>query len=259
MQNATVNSTLEWEVEVVITQVHRQLIQRHSGLSAQEYVTLRYTVVMQRKSTYYVMYLIVPCVLCTVLVLISFAIPPENGERIGFCSTVMLSVSVYLLLIADLLPDNSDALPILGIYYTMTMVEIALALVATILVLRAYHSASEPPSCVKALYNTCKARKNKKRGGKSQKAPKRNAVGSELPEVESVTMANSKPLARVDGEQNKFSLEEDENSETENRKIWRSVAVFFDRVFFWLFAAMFIVSTAFLIKAPISHRSWLSV
>lgn len=108
------------------------------------------------------MLLIVPCVLCTMLVLISFAIPPENGERIGFCATIMISVSVYLLIMADLLPEKSDTLPILGIYYTITMAEIAAALMATILVLNVYQCLSEPPACFKPCTECANPSKRKK-------------------------------------------------------------------------------------------------
>ena len=98
---------------------------------AQKYSFAKYRLKITRRPLYYIMLLIVPCVLCTMLVLISFAIPPENGERIGFCATIMISVSFYLIIMADMLPEKSDTLPILGIYYTITMVEIAAALMAT--------------------------------------------------------------------------------------------------------------------------------
>jgi len=114
--------------------------------SAQKYSFAKYTLTIKRKPLYHIMLLIVPCVLCTLLVLISFAIPPENGERIGFCATIMISISVYLLIMAEMLIEKSDTLPTLGIYYIITMVEIAAVLMGTILVLRVYHSVSGPPA-----------------------------------------------------------------------------------------------------------------
>lgn len=128
----------------------RRMSQQH-GDARHEHSLTEYTLKIKRRPLYYTMLMIMPCVACTLLVLASFAIPPEISERIGFCSTVMLSISVYLLIMADMLPEKSDTLPILGIYYIITMLEIALAIIGTIIVLRIYHSASEPPDCFKTL------------------------------------------------------------------------------------------------------------
>ena len=224
--------------------------------SAQKYSFAKYTLRIKRRPLYYIMLLIVPCVLCTLLVLISFSIPPENGERIGFCATIMISISVYLLIMADLLPEKSDTLPILGIYYTITMVEIAAALMATILVLRVYHSVSEPPACFKAL---CRARKPKSQNRiecasklklKKKFLSKRNAVASDM----NIVGDEHAPEA-VDPEQKPGALiENNEPAEDDNRKIWRAVAVKCDRLFFWLFLIMFLASTGYLMQFRPSFR-----
>lgn len=79
------------------------------------------------------------------LVLVSFFIPVESGERIGLCATILLAVSVYLLVVTDQLPEQSDTLPLIGVYYIAIMFEIGLALAASVLVLRTHHATSEPP------------------------------------------------------------------------------------------------------------------
>lgn len=223
--------------------------------SIQKYSFAEYTLKIKRKPLYYIMLLIVPCVLCTLLILISFAIPPENGERIGFCATIMISVSVYLLIMADMLPEKSDTLPILGVYYTITMVEIAVALMATILVLRVYHSVSEPPACFKALWRMRKPTKPKKGIECASKIKlkkllsKPNAVASDMNIVGDNTDTTAHAPVPVDPEQKPVVLNEDnEPAEDDNRKIWRAVAVTCDRLFFWLFLIMFLASTGYLMK-----------
>ena len=219
---------------------------------AQKYSFAKYRLKITRRPLYYIMLLIVPCVLCTMLVLISFAIPPENGERIGFCATIMISVSFYLIIMTDMLPEKSDTLPILGIYYTITMVEIAAALMATILVLRVYHSVSEPPACFKAL---CRVRKPKPKKGtecagklKLKKfLSKRNAVASDITIVgEEDTIVHAPD--QVDPEQKPVVLNEDNEPADGNRQVWRAVAVTCDRLFFWLFLIIFLSSTGYLMK-----------
>ncbi|XP_078370594.1 neuronal acetylcholine receptor subunit alpha-5-like isoform X2 [Oculina patagonica] len=245
------NKNGEWEMENVYQEVYSTGMEQRAN-SAQKYSFAKYTLEIKRKPLYYVMLLIVPCVLCTLLVLISFKIPPENGERIGFCSTIMISVSVYLLIMADMLPEKSDTLPILGIYYTITMLEIALALMATILALSAYHSVSEPPACFKALYRMRKRKKEKEiesqRKLKLKKFLKRNAVESATPTAESGAGGIARVPVPVDPERKPAFLNDNELTEDEKRKIWRTVAVAWDRIFFWLFLFVFLGSTGYLMK-----------
>ena len=98
-----------------------------------------------RRPTYFVLFSFVPCMIIGMLILVSFLIPAESGERIGLCSTILLAVSVYLLVVTEQLPEQSDTLPLIGVYYIVIMFEIGLALAATVLVLMAYHGTSEPP------------------------------------------------------------------------------------------------------------------
>lgn len=249
----------EWEFKRMYVHISRKISQRHEDARL-EYPLITYTLEIKRRPLYYIMLMIIPCVLCTLLVLASFAIPPENGERIGFCSTVMLSISVYLLIMADMLPEKSDTLPVLGVYYTITMFEIALALIGTIVVLRIYHSASEPPNCFKTLHEKRKAKKLKKiRGGGKWTMTKllrgnavtnnNNPVGGDAePNITQVPVDTEPRQTEVKGDGNGIELTEDEN-----KKIWRSIAVTCDRIFFWLFSIIFIGSTAYVIA---NHRNF---
>ena len=94
---------------------------------------------------FFVLFSIVPCMIIGMLILVSFFIPAESGERIGLCATILLAVSVYLLVVTEQLPEQSDTLPLIGVYYIVVMFEIGLALAATVLVLMAHHATSEPP------------------------------------------------------------------------------------------------------------------
>ena len=98
-----------------------------------------------RKPMFFVLFTLVPCMIIGMLILVSFFIPAESGERIGLCATILLAVSVYLLVITEQLPEQSDTLPLIGVYYIVIMFEIGLALTATVLVLMAHHATSKPP------------------------------------------------------------------------------------------------------------------
>ena len=112
-----------------------------------------YTLQMKRKSLYYMFYVFIPSVLLTILALSSFLIHAESGERIGFVTTILLAMTVFLLVIPSFLPVTSDGLPILGVNLQATMILIAAVLFANIFVLRVYFLEGTPPEWVEKFCN----------------------------------------------------------------------------------------------------------
>lgn len=101
------------------------------------------------------------------LVFLNFIIPPESGERISFCITILLSMSVYLLMLANSLPETSDDVAMLGVYYMVTIVLVAFSLVGTVVVLRCHFAESKPPKCLVKFAKNILRRKGKKSTGKT--------------------------------------------------------------------------------------------
>ncbi|EDO42072.1 predicted protein, partial [Nematostella vectensis] len=99
----------------------------------QSYPDVTFTLNIRRKTIFYYMNLIMPCFLITGLTLLSFFLPPESGERITLVITNLLAMTVFMLLVADWLPPTSEVVPLISMYYTLTMMEVGLALVATCL------------------------------------------------------------------------------------------------------------------------------
>lgn len=62
----------------------------------------------------YVVNLIVPLFYLLVLDVASFFIHASKGEKLSFKITVLLSISVLLLILQDLLPSTEDNLPFIG-------------------------------------------------------------------------------------------------------------------------------------------------
>lgn len=104
------------------------------------YPDITFVINLQRRSLYYTYNLIVPNFLIALLAFFSFYIPVECGERISFVITVLLSMTVFLLLVAESIPPTSEAVPVIGMYYTSSIIEVALALIATGVSLKVYYS-----------------------------------------------------------------------------------------------------------------------
>lgn len=106
----------------------------------EKYPDITFIINLQRRSLFYTYNLIIPNFLIALLAFFSFYIPVECGERISFVITVLLSMTVFLLLVAESIPPTSEAIPVIGMYYTSSIIEVALALVATGISLKVYYS-----------------------------------------------------------------------------------------------------------------------
>ncbi|CAH1772381.1 unnamed protein product, partial [Owenia fusiformis] len=83
------------------------------------YVT--FSITLKRKPKYYIMNIVVPTILISLVALMVFLMPPETGEKVGLGITVMLSFSVFLLILNENMPKTSDATPLIGTYVTLVM------------------------------------------------------------------------------------------------------------------------------------------
>lgn len=75
------------------------------------YPIVSYDVIIKRSPLFYVMNLMLPCILLSAMILLGFCLPPDAGERITLTITVLLSLTVFQVLVAETLPPTSDVVP----------------------------------------------------------------------------------------------------------------------------------------------------
>ncbi|XP_067172086.1 neuronal acetylcholine receptor subunit alpha-7-like [Apteryx mantelli] len=98
-----------------------------------------YPVTMRRRTLYYGLNLLIPCVLISALALLVFLLPADSGEKISLGITVLLSLTVFMLLVAEIMPATSDSVPLIAQYFASIMVIVGLSVVVTVLVLQFHH------------------------------------------------------------------------------------------------------------------------
>uniref|UniRef100_A0A8C6KKF9 Neuronal acetylcholine receptor subunit alpha-7 n=1 Tax=Nothobranchius furzeri TaxID=105023 RepID=A0A8C6KKF9_NOTFU len=103
------------------------------------YPDVTFTVTMRRRTLYYGLNLLVPCVLISGLALLVFLLPADSGEKISLGITVLLSLTVFMLLVAEIMPATSDSVPLIAQYFASTMMIVGLSVVVTVLVLQFHH------------------------------------------------------------------------------------------------------------------------
>ncbi|KAK4467828.1 hypothetical protein MN116_008751 [Schistosoma mekongi] len=122
-----------------------------------DFVDVKIAIKLQRRALYYVFNLIVPCLLISGMALMVFMLPPDAGEKISLGVTILLSLTMFLQLVADKLPQTSEAIPLIGIYFSCTMFMCSLSIVFTVLVLNYHHRSSDcntVPSWIRNIVNT---------------------------------------------------------------------------------------------------------
>lgn len=78
------------------------------------YITLDFSIIIERKPLYYIINLILPCVFITATAILVFYLPPNSGEKVSLAVTVLLASTVFLLLVAEAMPPQSEVVPLIG-------------------------------------------------------------------------------------------------------------------------------------------------
>ena len=80
----------------------------------ESYPYVEYIINLHRKPLYYIYNLVAPCAFLTLCGMLVFVLPPDSGEKVSMSVTMLLSSTVFLLIIAESMPVQSDVVPLIG-------------------------------------------------------------------------------------------------------------------------------------------------
>ncbi|XP_038645297.1 acetylcholine receptor subunit alpha isoform X2 [Scyliorhinus canicula] len=103
------------------------------------YLDITYHFVMQRLPLYFVVNVIIPCLLFSFLTGLVFYLPTDSGEKMTLSISVLLSLTVFLLVIVELIPSTSSAVPLIGKYMLFTMIFVISSIIITVVVINTHH------------------------------------------------------------------------------------------------------------------------
>ncbi|KAM4678287.1 neuronal acetylcholine receptor subunit alpha-3-like [Discoglossus pictus] len=103
------------------------------------YQDITYSLYIRRLPLFYTIYMIIPCLLISCLTILVFYLPSDCGEKVNLCMSVLLSLTVFLLVITEIIPSTSLVIPLIGEYLLFTMIFVTLSIVITVFVLNVHY------------------------------------------------------------------------------------------------------------------------
>ncbi|XP_074651902.1 acetylcholine receptor subunit alpha-like [Tubulanus polymorphus] len=102
------------------------------------YPDITFNITMRRMTLFYTVNLIIPCVAISFLTVLVFYLPSDSGEKITLCISILLSLTVFFLLLAEIIPPTSLVVPLIGKYLLFTMILVTLSIIVTVVVLNVH-------------------------------------------------------------------------------------------------------------------------
>ncbi|KJH40592.1 putative acetylcholine receptor subunit alpha-type unc-38 [Dictyocaulus viviparus] len=108
--------------------------ERHSVLYAsccgpEKYVDITYYFGLRRKTLFFTCNLIIPCFLISILTTFVFYL---SDHKITFSISILVTLTVFFLVLIDLMPPTSLVIPMFGRYLITTMILVALSTVVSV-------------------------------------------------------------------------------------------------------------------------------
>lgn len=122
---------VEWDIVAVTVQKNIKIY----ICCIEPYPDLTFNITMRRKTLFHTVNLILPCVVISFLTVLVFYLPSDSEEKITLCISVLLSLTVFFLLLTEIIPPTSIVIPLIGKYLLFTMILVTLSIIVTVFVL----------------------------------------------------------------------------------------------------------------------------
>ncbi|PAV71679.1 hypothetical protein WR25_27045 [Diploscapter pachys] len=127
--------SLEWDLMNITSSRHAKL---YPGCCGQDYyIDVTFELTLRRKPLFYTVNIVIPCMLIAILTMFVFYVPPIE-HKIAFSISVLVAISVFYLVLIDLLPATSIKIPLIGKYLLFTMIAVFVSIIQSVMSLNFY-------------------------------------------------------------------------------------------------------------------------
>uniref|UniRef100_A0A1I8I6M2 Neur_chan_LBD domain-containing protein n=1 Tax=Macrostomum lignano TaxID=282301 RepID=A0A1I8I6M2_9PLAT len=102
------------------------------------YLDLTFSLRIRRKTLFYGVNLICPCLAISFLTVLVFYLPGSSGEKMSLSVNILVSLTVFFWLIFDICPPTSRVVPLILKYLLFTMALVTLSVMATVVVINVH-------------------------------------------------------------------------------------------------------------------------
>ncbi|XP_030645551.1 5-hydroxytryptamine receptor 3A-like [Chanos chanos] len=172
--------------------------------------------------------LILPSILIMIADLISFALPSLGGERNSFKVTLVLSFTMFLLILTDHLPDDGRCSPLLRYHFCFCLVSLVVSMLLSMLSTRIADDGSLVPSrCIKS--------RREKKNRKDSLDHERDAISSVTVTKSAESILNDAAIKRI------TAFVENMEEELREKDARQSLANTVDKFCFWGFFILYVI------------------
>uniref|UniRef100_A0A672GDQ5 Cholinergic receptor, nicotinic, delta (muscle) n=1 Tax=Salarias fasciatus TaxID=181472 RepID=A0A672GDQ5_SALFA len=122
----------EWEI---IHLPAKRNTHKHIPMESNKHQDVTFYLIIKRKPLFYIVNIIIPCVLISFLAALVYYLPADSGEKMTLSISVLLAQSVFLLLISQRLPETSMSVPLIVKYLMFIMVLVTVVVLNCVVVL----------------------------------------------------------------------------------------------------------------------------
>ncbi|CAI4233167.1 unnamed protein product [Auanema sp. JU1783] len=127
--------SLEWDLMALTSLRHEQL---YPGCCGQEfYIDVSFVIALRRKTLFYTVNLVIPCMLIAILTTFVFYIPPIE-HKMTFSISILVTLTVFYLVLIELIPPTSLVIPLIGKYLLFTMFLVSVSILLSVVSLNYY-------------------------------------------------------------------------------------------------------------------------
>lgn len=127
---------VEWEILATTANRTRK---NYPCCPQDKYTDVTFYLVLRRKTLFYTVNYVIPVVSMTVLTTCLFYLPVVSGEKISLGVSLLVSQTLFFLLLSETIPPTSLVVPLLGKYILFAMILVSASVFLTVYVLNVHY------------------------------------------------------------------------------------------------------------------------
>ena len=119
---------VEWDI-INVTATRKE---KFYPCCPEPYPDITFYITLRRRTLFYTINLIMPCIAISALTVLVFYLPSDSGEKITLSISILLALTVFFLLLSEINPPTSIVIPLIGKYLLFTMIVVTMSIFLTV-------------------------------------------------------------------------------------------------------------------------------